>query len=143
MLPLLNIPLLPRNSPQERLVAGFPAIINPSPISPFQALAPPSTSPLTHRPEQKLLPYDPLQTGQQDVQASNCSRFCERQWRSNCRLSPPHLHLVSLFSCLLGDSYSYVVQLLDAKATTRHTGSSNRVKPSNGETLPHDKSNPP
>ena len=45
VLPLINIPVLPRNSPQERLVAGFPTIRNPSPITPLEALSPPSASP--------------------------------------------------------------------------------------------------
>ncbi|CAL8470358.1 g9900 [Coccomyxa elongata] len=45
VLPLLNIPVLPENSPQERVVAGFPQIVNPSPISPFQVVSPPSPRP--------------------------------------------------------------------------------------------------
>ncbi len=59
VLPLLNIPVLPKNSPEERVVAGFPPIVNPSPISPFQALSPPSTCMsltacfLTYRPTKR------------------------------------------------------------------------------------------
>ncbi|KAK9915824.1 hypothetical protein WJX75_004569 [Coccomyxa subellipsoidea] len=45
VLPLINIPVLPRNSPQERLVAGFPTIRNPSPITPLEALSPPTPRP--------------------------------------------------------------------------------------------------
>ncbi|EIE26110.1 hypothetical protein COCSUDRAFT_61106 [Coccomyxa subellipsoidea C-169] len=45
VLPLLDIPILPVSSPQERTVAGFPTIINPTPISPFQILTPPGPRP--------------------------------------------------------------------------------------------------
>ncbi|BDA44395.1 hypothetical protein COCOBI_05-5790 [Coccomyxa sp. Obi] len=45
VLPLLNIPVLPRNSPQERVVAGFPRVVNPSPISPFEVMGPPTPRP--------------------------------------------------------------------------------------------------
>jgi hypothetical protein len=42
VLPLINIPVIPSNSPQELLVMGFPPIKEPTPINPTQSFVPPS-----------------------------------------------------------------------------------------------------
>ncbi len=45
VLPLINIPVIPSNYPQERLVSGFPPIKQPSVFNPTQSFVPPSMSP--------------------------------------------------------------------------------------------------